>query len=176
MTEPFLGEITMFAGNFAPRGWALCNGTVLPIRQNTALFSIIGVNYGGDGQNTFALPNLMGASPMHQGQGPGLTDRTVGESGGSSTVTLFTTEMPAHTHRPQAVAARGNRGTPTSALWAQPGVGRLPEKAYTTEEADGALSAGILGLSGGSASHNNRPPYLAVTFIIALEGIFPSRP
>jgi microcystin-dependent protein len=175
MSEAFLGEIRMFAGNFAPVDWALCNGQVLPISQNTALFSILGTNYGGDGQATFALPNLVAASPMNQGQGPGLTERQVGQQGGSATVRLTSAEMPTHTHRPQAVAVRGNRGTPTGALWAQPGVGRSTDKAYTSAAPDRALALTTLGVDGGSAPHNNLPPYLALTFIICLAGIFPPR-
>jgi microcystin-dependent protein len=176
MSEAFLGEIRMFGGNFAPTDWALCNGAILLISQSSALFSIIGTSYGGDGQTTFALPNLAGASPMNQGQGPGLTARQVGEQGGSATVRLTSAEMPTHTHRPQAVAVRGNRGTPTNALWAQPGVGRSTEKVYTSVAPDRALPLTTLGVTGGSEPHNNRPPYLALTFIICLAGIFPPRP
>src|SRR5215831_4079907 len=112
MSEPFLGEIRMFGGNFAPRGWALCQGQLLSIAQNTALFSILGTTYGGNGQTTFALPGLRGRYPMQQGQGPGLSPRSLGEQGGSQTVTLLTNQMPAHTHSHLASAAQGDQVTP----------------------------------------------------------------
>jgi microcystin-dependent protein len=178
MADAFLGEIRIFAGNFAPSGWAMCDGMLLPLAQNTALFSLLGTQYGGNGQTNFALPDLRAATPLHAGggAGPGLTARYVGERGGARTVTLLTAEIPAHNHVPQAVAARGNRATPTGALWAQPGVGRLPEKAYTTASPDTTMRPDLLGVAGESQPHNNLPPYLALTFVICLNGIFPSRP
>src|SRR5713101_6104362 len=124
MANPFVAEIRMFAGNFAPKGWALCNGQLMPISQNTALFSLLGTTYGGDGKSTFALPNLQGSAPMQQGQGPGLSLRDLGEIGGEQTVTLLQTEMPAHTHGVQASSSAGTVIPPTGAIWATPGAGR----------------------------------------------------
>jgi microcystin-dependent protein len=175
MSYPFVAEIRMFAGNFAPTGWALCNGQLMPISQNTALFSLLGTQYGGDGRTTFALPNLAGAFPMHTGQGQGLAYRAVGERGGTGQVALQTHELPAHTHGVQGAAARGNRNSPEGALWAQPGVGRVSDKVYAAGAPTVAMHPLALGVVGGGQSHNNMHPYLAVTFIIALQGVFPPR-
>jgi microcystin-dependent protein len=177
VTDPFLAEIRMFAGSFAPTGWALCNGQILPISQNTALFSLLGTTYGGDGRSTFALPNLMGTVPMQQGQGPGLTQRFLGETGGSQTVTLLATEMPAHTHVPQAVtASSGDTNNPVGASWASAKFGKVSQNLYSTAAPDVQMSPLALGVSGGSQPHNNMPPYQTITFIIALQGVFPQRP
>ena len=174
MSDPFVAEIRMFGGNFAPRGWAFCNGQILSIAQNTALFSLLGTTYGGNGQTTFALPNLQDRSPMHQGQGPGLTDRVLGETSGSQTVTLLASEMPAHAHQPQADASASGQASPAGATWGAGGRGRPP--AYAANPAPAAaLSPQALATIGGSQPHNNRSPYLGVSFIIALQGIFPSR-
>jgi microcystin-dependent protein len=174
MSDNFLAEIRMFAGNFAPRGWALCNGQLMPISQNTALFSLVGTMYGGDGMTTFALPNLQGAAPMHAGQGPGLTARSVGESGGSALATLGTQQLPSHSHVPRGAALRGNRNSPQEAVWAQPGSGRTVERVYSGQPSVD-MSPAALDATGGSQPHYNLPPYLPLTFIIALEGIFPPR-
>ena len=175
MTDPFLAEIRMFAGNFAPTGWALCNGQVMPIAQNTALFSLLGTTYGGDGRVTFALPNLMSSAPMHAGQGNGLSQRYLGEQGGEQTVTLLPSEMPAHTHRPMAYAGNGNQTSPQGGVWAESLAGRVADPLYQPTP-NAAMNLGNVGLTGGSQPHNNMPPYLCVTFIIALQGIFPQRP
>ena len=175
MTDQFLAEVRMFAGNFAPSGWAFCNGQVLPISQNTALFSLLGTTYGGNGKSTFALPNLQGSMPLGTGDGPGLSYRQLGESGGSPTVTLVSSELPVHTHGVSAVAAPGTLDSPADATWAQPRLGRAREAAYATA-ATTQLNAQAFATAGGNVPHNNLPPYLVVTFIIALQGIFPPRP
>jgi microcystin-dependent protein len=131
MSDPFVGEIRLFAGNFAPRGWALCNGQILPISQNTALFSLLGTNYGGDGKSNFALPNLQGAVAMGTGQGAGLSERVVGETAGSSGVTLLTSQMPFHSHMAQAKSTSSQAG-PENAVWSKT-TGRRGTPAYTIE-------------------------------------------
>lgn len=170
MSEPFIGEVRMAGFNFAPRGWAFCNGQVLSIAQNTALFSLLGTTYGGNGQTTFALPNLQGRLPMHTGQGPGLSNRVQGEQGGSANVTLLATEMPAHSHALATAAVPADRATATGNRLAQP-----RDPVYRNAAPDGQLAGAAIGASGGSLPHNNLSPYLAVNFIIALQGIFPSR-
>jgi microcystin-dependent protein len=175
MSEPFLGEIRMFGGNFAPNGWALCNGQVLSISQNSALFSLLGTTYGGNGQTTFALPNLQGRVPMHWGQGPGLTPRSLGEMSGSETVTLLQNQMPAHTHLANANNTDGNSTAPTGNLWANAvDANSQPVSSYGTV-ANTTMSPQAIGLAGGNQPHENMQPYLCVTFIIALQGIYPSR-
>ncbi|WP_221090844.1 phage tail protein [Deinococcus aquaedulcis] len=169
--EPFIGEIQMFAGNFPPRGWALCNGQLLPIAQNTALFSLLGTMYGGDGRTTFALPNLQAASPMAPGAGPGLTPRTQGEQGGAATVTLLSSELPPHTHAVGAFDIPGTSAVPTDRSLAR----SVNYNAYGPGSPNVALGAQSVGAAGGNQPHNNLPPYLAVTFIIALQGIYPAR-
>jgi microcystin-dependent protein len=176
VTDPFLAEIRMFAGNFAPRGWALCDGQLMPISQNTALFSLLGTTYGGDGRTTFALPNLQGAAPMQQGQGPGLSARWLGETGGATNVSLLTAEMPAHTHPVNAVDAGGDVTTPNNALWASAMLGRVGTNLYSDATPSQMMNPMTTAVTGGSQPHNNMPPYLCVTFIIALQGIFPQRP
>lgn len=176
MSEPFIGEIRMFAGNFAPRGWALCNGQLLAISQNTALFSLLGITYGGDGRTTFALPNLQGRAPLHPGNGPGLSPRQPGETGGEETVTLDSSRMPAHTHGVRCSSTTGDQATPVGNVCAV-GAGQRGQVFYA--DAPGAsppaLNDGAVGNAGGGAPHNNLPPYLAVNFIIALQGVYPSR-
>jgi microcystin-dependent protein len=174
MSNPFVAEIRIFTGGFAPTGWALCNGQLLPISQNTALFSLLGTTYGGDGKSTFALPNLQGSAPMQAGQGPGLSLRDLGELGGEQTVTLLQTEMPAHGH--QAVAtSTTNQASPANNAWAsgQKGFGNV----YTGSNAQSNVQMNPFGTSiaGGILPHNNMPPYLGLTFIIALQGVFPAR-
>jgi microcystin-dependent protein len=175
MANPFVGEIRIFAGNFAPTGWALCNGQLIPIAQNTALFSLLGTYYGGDGKSTFALPNLQGAAPLMAGQGPGLSLRNLGETGGEDTVTLLTSEIPAHAHAVTGSSAAGTNVSPTRNDWGVASITR-GQKLYSQNAGTGpAMSQQAFGPSGGSQPHNNLPPYLTVTFIIALQGVFPAR-
>lgn len=176
MSDVFVAEIRMFAGNYAPTGWALCNGQLMSISQNTALFSLLGTTYGGDGRATFGLPNLMGSAPMQQGQGPGLSARWLGETGGEPYVTLLTSEMPAHTHLPNAVDASGDATTPDNALWASAMEGRIGTNMYSDASPGQAMNPMTTGITGGSQPHNNMPPYLCISFIIALQGIYPQRP
>jgi microcystin-dependent protein len=175
MSEPYLGEIRMFAGNFAPTGWALCNGQLLPIAQNQALFSLLGTTYGGNGQTTFALPDLRGRVPMHWGAGPGLTPRTIGEVGGTESVTLLSNQMPVHTHAAAASTQAGNSIEPNGTVWAAVvDANSQPVSAYGTVP-NTTLSPQAIGLAGGSQPHENLQPYECVTFIIALQGVYPSR-
>lgn len=176
MTDPFLAEIRIFAGNFPPSGWALCNGQLMSISQNTALFSLLGVTYGGDGRATFGLPNLMGSAPMQQGQGPGLSPRQLGEMGGEATVTLLQSEMPAHTHLPMAFNAGGDDPNPLGHVWAQAKAGRDQTPIYSSAAPNQTMNPQAVGPSGAGQPHNNLPPYLVVSYIIALQGIFPQRP
>lgn len=178
MSDQFVAEIRIFTGNFAPLGWALCNGQLMPISQNTALFSLLGTTYGGDGKSTFALPNLQGSVPLGAGQGPGLSLRDLGETGGESTVTLLDTEMPAHAHTAQA-STGGGTDSPTGATWGESKLGKTPLNVYAASDPNGttnvAMSPQALAIAGGGQPHNNLPPYLCLTFIIALQGIFPAR-
>ena len=178
MSQPFIGEIRIFGGNFAPRGWQFCNGPLLSIAQNTALFSILGTTYGGNGQTTFALPDLRGRVPLHSGNstGPGLSPYTLGEMIGSENVTLISTQMPAHTHALMANTAAGTATEPTGnyiAGIADPNSGSLFPAFETTPNTTMAPMA--INAAGGSQPHSNIQPILAVSFIIAMEGIFPSR-
>jgi microcystin-dependent protein len=175
MSNPFVAEIRMFAGNFAPTGWALCNGQLLPISQNTALFSLLGTTYGGDGKSNFALPNLQGSAPLQAGQGPGLSLRDLGEIGGEQNVTLLQTEMPSHSHSAQG-STGSNQTTPVNNAWASGaklGGGNL----YVPTNAPTNVQMNPFGTSiaGGNQPHNNMMPYLCLTFIIALQGVFPPR-
>jgi microcystin-dependent protein len=174
MSDPFVAEVRIFAGNFAPKGWALCNGQLMPISQNTALFSLLGTTYGGDGKSNFALPNLQGSAPMQQGQGPGLSLRDLGETGGEQNVTLLTTEMPSHKHNAQAGTA-GDSATPTNNAWGsgQKGFGNVYTPSVPATNVN--MNPFALSINGGNLPHNNMMPYLCVTFIIALQGIFPAR-
>lgn len=172
MSDPFVAEIRMFAGNFAPKGWALCDGQLMPISQNTALFSLLSTTYGGDGKSTFALPNLQDSAPMQAGQGPGLSLRDLGEQGGSPFVTLLISETPSHTHVAQAKTSLGNSQTPAGQTWA----GSNVAKQYVNTAPNIAMGPLALAVAGGSLPHNNMQPYLVVTFIIALQGVFPQRP
>ena len=171
MSEPFIAEIRIAGFNFAPRGWAFCNGQILPINQNTALFSLLGTTYGGNGQTTFALPNLQGRAPMHPGQGPGLTPRVLGEMSGTNTVTLISTEIPNHTHQAVATNNEPSATSPANAAWASLESGSI----YRRDAPDTAMSQSALAPAGGGQPHNNMQPYLGLNFIIALQGIFPSR-
>ncbi|MBL8242469.1 MAG: phage tail protein [Bryobacterales bacterium] len=172
MSEPFIGQIMIFGGNFPPKGWAFCDGSLMAISQNTALFSILGTMYGGDGRTTFGLPDLRGRVPIGMGSGPGLSSYTEGQMGGQETHTLLTTEMPAHTHA-VAVAASNEANTPQN----RPG-GNVLGAANIYDlpaSADAALGGVSCGSAGGGQPHENRQPYLAMNYIIALAGIFPSR-
>lgn len=172
MSDPFVAEIRIFPFNFAPKGWAFCDGQILPISQNTALFSLLGTMYGGDGKSNFALPNLQGSAPLHQGQGPGLSIYNEGQMGGSETVTLLQSEMPQHSH--QASGGSGSEPTsPANNTW-----GALPGRTPPPMYADGnpnVLMGNTLTPAGGGLPHNNMQPYLTLNFCIALQGIFPPR-
>jgi microcystin-dependent protein len=183
MTAPFLAEIRIFTGGFAPKGWATCDGQLMPISQNTALFSLLGTTYGGDGKSTFALPNLRGSAPMQQGQGPGLSLRDLGEIGGEQTVTLLQTEMPAHSHGTQADSSglsTNASASPTSTVWGKTTAPRrgvaLSLYAASGAQTNVQMNPSALGSTGGNQPHNNMPPFLTLTFIIALQGVFPARP
>lgn len=173
MSDPFVAEIRIMANNFAPNGWAFCNGQVMPISQNTALFSLLGTTYGGDGRSTFALPDLQGRMPMHPGYGPGLSGHELGESGGTASVTLLQSEMPVHAHQLM------HSGTAASS--AAPGLsssfGRTSSAQVYAGGGSTATPAGsqALGVAGSSVPHNNLQPYLTLNFCIALQGVFPPR-
>lgn len=173
--DPFIGEIRIFAGNYAPSGWAFCAGQVIPISQNTPLFSLVGTTYGGDGISTFGLPNLIDRAPMHIGgsqPGPGLSTHYLGEMGGAPTVTLLTSEMPAHTHLANCSTLPANNPSPANAVWAA-GSGRRGAETYASPLGSAIAMPGTV--IGGSQPHNNMPPFLGLTFIIALQGVFPPR-
>jgi len=172
MSEPFIGSIVLFCGNFAPRGWATCDGQLLSIAQNTALFSILGTTFGGDGQTTFALPDLRGRVPLHPGSGPGLSPYTLGQSSGAETVTLMATQMPAHSH---AVAAPCSDGIPTAPSPVGAVLANQDQVPFYAASGTAAMAPGTSTIAGGSQPHENRQPLLAINFIIALEGIYPSR-
>lgn len=166
MADPFLGEIKMTGFGFAPRGWALCNGQLLPINQNQALFSLFGTSYGGDGRTTFALPNLQGRTPIHQS-----ASSQAGTAGGESTHTLSVAEMPAHVHQVSASSRPGTQPVPVDAYLAQ----AAPANPYIAPASPAPMSATTLAIAGGGQAHPNMQPYLAVTFCVALMGVFPSR-
>ena len=174
MADPFVAEIRIFPFNFAPKGWAFCDGQLLPISQNTALFSLVGTFYGGDGKSTFGLPDMQGNVPMHQGQGPGLSLRDLGEMSGTDSVTLIQTEIPVHTHSVKANSFTGDKTVPSpNASLAASGGGNLyavPAGLSITQMAFQTLSP-----AGGSLPHNNLMPYLTMNFCIALQGVFPPR-
>lgn len=171
MSQPFVGEIRLFAGNFPPIGWAFCDGALLPIAENEVLFQLIGTTYGGDGQSTFALPDLRGRVPIHAGSGPGLGSRVLAESDGTETVTLTPAQMPAHSHAWQASGAAADPAAgPVGALLAQ---SSTPLYAAGTAP-DRALAPQAVGSAGAAQPHDNMAPFLCVTFIISLYGIFPS--
>lgn len=167
--DPFVGEIRIFAGNFAPKNWAFCNGQILSLAQNTALFSVLGTTYGGDGRTTFALPNLQGRAPMHPGLGPGLSLHELGEAGGAETVALSSSEIPSHTHTLQVSSAVGTEMSPTGNYLA---ASEVRSVGYATTS-DTAMNINSVGTA--ATAHNNMQPYLALNFIIALQGIFPPR-
>ena len=182
MSDPFIAEVRIFAGTFAPWSWAFCNGQLIQIVQNTALFSLIGTTYGGDGQSTMALPNLQGRAPMHPGSGPGLSERRLGQQIGTTTVTLSQAELPSHTHRFSGSSSDGNVNQPTTnsavaAAQTETRGGTGPLSVYQTDTAANLvnLASQALSTTGGGQSHDNAQPFLVLNFIIALEGIFPSR-
>lgn len=174
MADPFVAEIRIFPFNFAPKGWAWCDGQLLPLSQNTALFSLLGTTYGGNGKSNFALPDLQGRAPMHPGQGPGLSLRDLGETGGSETVSLLESEIPAHAHTLRANSDFGDLQ--------QPSPNRVLARsqnasAYqtTTNQSVVTMSPNALATAGGDQPHNNMQPYLTFYFCIALQGVFPPR-
>ncbi len=174
MSNPFLAEIRIFTGNFAPKGWALCAGQLMSISQNTALFSLLGTTYGGDGKSNFALPNLQGSAPMQAGQGPGLSLRDLGETAGEQTVTLLQTEMPSHAHGVQCIAT-GGLSTPGPANTWSGGLKGAPPAFAATGVNNVQMNPLALSVAGGNQPHNNMHPFLGLTFIIALQGVFPAR-
>lgn len=176
----FVAEISIVAFNFAPRGWAFCNGQLLPISQNTALFSLLGTNYGGDGRSNFALPNMRGCVPMAPGQGNGLSLRDLGESGGSTTVTLLESEIPFHTHNAIPVINTGGTATSVNPDNSMPATALANELIYSDTIGTGTMKPMSIAKEtteaiGGGQPHNNMQPYLTLNFIIALQGIFPPR-
>lgn len=174
MSEPFIGEIQIFGFNFAPRGWSFCAGDTLPISQNTALFSLLGTTYGGNGTSTFQLPDFNDRTACHRGQGPGMASRTMGEQFGSDAVTLLASQMPAHAHAMSLVAqndAAKRTSTPAAGNWLTfplETIGFAPDT-----QPDKQFAPDVIGVAGGSQPHENRQPYLAVNFCIALQGVFP---
>jgi microcystin-dependent protein len=170
MAEAYLGEIRMFGFNFAPSGWAMCNGQTLPISQNTALFALLGTTYGGNGTSTFALPNLQSSVAIHQGQRAGLSPYVIGQTGGQENVTLTSPQIPAHAHPVLANAATASGSRPAGSVLA-----RTTADIYAAAPDGTAMNAGMIGNTGGSQPHPNIQPYLVVNFCIALQGIFPSR-
>ncbi len=166
MSTPFLGQVSVFAFGFPPKGWAMANGQLLPINQNQALFSLLGTTYGGDGRTNFQLPNLQANVPIHQGNG-----FVIGQIGGASSVTLTTAELPAHTHAASCCTNAGTAASPSGSLWAADGNGNLP---YSSG-GGATMAATAITNTGGGQAHENRAPYLVLNFCIALTGIFPSR-
>jgi microcystin-dependent protein len=169
MSEPFIGEIRMVGFNFAPRDWAFCNGQLLSIAQNQALFSLLGTTYGGNGQTTFALPNLQGRVPLHMGAGVGLSSYIEGQTGGELFHTLQTTEIPAHTHSAIANSTSVDQASAVGHFW-----GNSQQSNYASV-ADSTMASGAVALNNGNQPHENRQPFLVINFVIALSGIFPSR-
>ena len=178
MANPFVSEIRIVPFTFAPNGWAMCNGQIIAISQNTALFSLLGTNFGGDGKNNFGLPNMQGNVAMDMGSGVGLTQRPLGESGGSQSVTLNTTEIPGHTHAIQGEASGATSTTPANNMFAIPPA--PPRRPAVDAYKSGALATPVvlgnfIGTAGGGQPHNNMQPYLVMNYVIALQGIFPAR-
>lgn len=176
MADPFVAEIRIFPFNFAPRGWAWCDGQLLPLSQNTALFSLLGTTYGGNGKSNFALPDLQGRAPMHPGQGPGLSLHDLGETGGSETVTLLESEIPSHSHAVMSIPEAGDLQIPTNQVsFARSAGGFAYVPGSPTPANVVAMSPNILAPAGGDQPHNNLQPYLTFYFCIALQGVFPPR-
>lgn len=174
MADPFVAEIRIFPFNFAPKGWAWCDGQLLPLSQNTALFSLLGTTYGGDGKSNFALPDMQGRAPMHPGQGPGLSLHNLGEQGGSDTVTLLESEIPSHSHMLRGSVEEGTQGTLSNGVSLSTSVGGSPYHTTTNSNLV-TMSPEALAVAGGSLPHNNMQPYLTLYFCIALQGVFPPR-
>lgn len=170
MSDPYVGEVRLFAGNFAPLGWAFCQGQLMPISENETLFNLIGTTYGGDGQQTFALPDLRGRVPVHQGQGLGLTPRQMGEMAGVESVALSTVQMPAHSHALRASTAAASVTTPAGAL-----LGATSVNSYDNASAGTPMAAAAITGAGGSQPHDNMAPTLALNYIISLFGIYPTQ-
>lgn len=170
MINPFLGTVNLFAGNFAPRGWAIASGQILPIAQNTALFALLGTTYGGNGQTTFALPDLRGRAPIHFGQGPGLPNIDIGEVSGTETVSLIASEMPSHNHTMNVSSAKGNTVNPNNNYLAA-----TPAFIQYSSGPANTTTAAITNFSGNGQPHNNMQPYIVMNYCVALEGLFPSR-
>lgn len=174
--EPFIGQIILFGGNFAPRGWELCHGQLIAISQNSALFSILGTTYGGDGVSTFALPDLRGRVPISSGSGPGLTQHTLGQTGGAESHTLLANQVPSHTHSLMASSAAGTQPSPAGASLGSYGQTAPPSGPYSSESPTVPMSAGSIGPNGGGGMPVEIvQPYLALNFIIATVGLYPSR-
>jgi microcystin-dependent protein len=173
MSNPFVAEIRIFPFNFAPKGWAFCDGQILPLSQNTALFSLLGTTYGGDGKSNFALPNMQGNAPMHPGQGPGLSLHDLGETGGSDTVTLLESEMPSHSHGLMASLIQATSQTPGPTVG--PAHARTIQAYSTTTTGLVTMSDNTVAPAGGDQPHNNLMPYLTLNFCIALQGVYPPR-
>lgn len=174
MADPFVAEIRIFPFNFAPKGWAWCDGQLLPLSQNTALFSLLGTTYGGDGKSNFALPDLQGNAPMHPGQGPGLSLHDLGETGGSQTVTLLESETPSHSHTLNALNVPGDSAAPGPSTSFARTIGATPYQTNTNSNLV-AMAPQALAPAGGDQPHNNMQPYLTLYFNIALQGVFPPR-
>lgn len=172
MSDQYVGEIRMFAGNYSPKGWAFCDGAILPITGNESLYSIIGVTYGGDGTTNFKLPDLRGRLPLHKGtNSKSGTEYTMGQTGGTETVALTLAQLPAHTHTVNAESTAGNIGDPKNAFWAA-----SASKQYSSDKnPTGLMNTASVSSTGGSSPHNNLMPYLPVSFIIALQGLYPSQ-
>lgn len=168
--EPFIGEVRWFAGNFAPRGWALCDGQILPISTNEALFTLLGTTYGGDGRTTFALPDMRGRGMMHEGSGPGLTPRHLGEKSGAENETLAANQMPSHAHTLHGNSSNGDSVLPDDRVISKVGRLRIFDNAPDTN-----MGASSIASAGGGQSHNNMQPNIALTCIIATQGVYPSR-
>ncbi|MDB6073941.1 MAG: Microcystin dependent protein [Verrucomicrobiaceae bacterium] len=176
MADPFIGEMKIFAGNFALRGYALCNGQLISISQNTALFAILGTTYGGNGTTTFALPDLRGRFPIGSGQGAGLSNQSMGQLQGSPTVQLTANNLPTHNHTLQATTAPASSAAPSTNIWAVAGSRRSTVNLYTAAQGAGSsMAPQSLTPIGGGLPHNNMSPYLGLTFLIAMQGIFPTR-
>ena len=180
MSDPFVAEIRIFPFNFPPKGWAFCNGQLLPISQNTALFSLLGTVYGGDGKSTFALPDMQDCTPMQQGQGQGLSQRFLGEMSGTEAVTLLVSEIPFHAHNVQATTINANTDQPAGAVLGRGNFSFQGNSGsvvmYNTNAPDAQMSPMAIAPAGGNLPHNNMQPYLTLNFCIALQGIFPARP
>jgi len=173
--DPFIGEIRLFAGVYAPKDWAFCDGSLMLIREYRWLFSLLGTTYGGDGVTNFALPDLRGRAPMHFGEGPGLSARQIGQPGGSVTVALKPEEMPAHTHTAKGIAGRSTEMNPIGGVWANSTGGRIPPNIYA-DVSDTPMNPQAVGVTGGNSPHTNMQPYLGLHYIIAFNGQYPQQP